>query len=92
MAELHELPDDISRTQIYDRVVRDLLGLPLNGTGVLNEQRADELLPLLAEVAFTFFQDNAGRKPMTTKRILDLIAASPQRPAPLGLTSDRAAN
>jgi len=40
-------------------------------------------LPLLAEIAFTFFQDSAGRRPMPSGRLLGIIEKSEKRPVPL---------
>jgi len=88
VAERHDLADDITRTQLYDRIVLDLLGLPPNGKGEVDDRRANELLPLITEVAFASFQENAGRNPMPSKHLLAVMATSPRRPVPLGLKAD----
>jgi antitoxin component of RelBE/YafQ-DinJ toxin-antitoxin module len=83
VAERHELSEDIARTQIYDRVTRDLLGLPLDGTGDVDDQRAIEWLPLMREIAFTYFRETAGRHPVSTERLLRVMENSNKRPLPL---------
>ncbi len=83
VAERHDLSPDITRTELYDHVLHDLLGLPLGGTGDVDEQRAEEWLPLLTQVAFTFFQDSAGRRPIPSGRLLKMTARSGLRPVPL---------
>jgi len=88
VAERYDQAEDITRTQLYDRIVLDLLGLPPNGKGEVDDLRANELLPLITEVAFASFQENAGRDPMPSKHLLAVMAASPRRPAPLGLKAN----
>lgn len=84
VVERHEVPDDITRTQLYDRMVLDVLGLPPNGAGKVDEERARRWLPVLSDVAFTWFCDyNAGRRPIPSDQLIRLIAEHQQRPVPL---------
>ena len=69
VAERHELSDELTRTQLYDRMLRDVLGLPLEGAGVVDERRAGQWLPVLAEVAWRWFNDCAGRRPIARRSI-----------------------
>ncbi len=82
--ERHEVSDDITRTQLYDRMLLDILGLPPDGAGVVDEERAKRWLPVLADIAFVWFRDyDTGRRPIPYERLISLIADHPQRPLPL---------
>ncbi len=84
VVERHDVPDDITRTQLYDRMILDVLGLPPNGAGGVDEERAKRWLPVLPDIAFTWFRDyNAGRRPIPSDQLIDLIAEHQQRPVPL---------
>jgi hypothetical protein len=61
--ERHEIPDDPTRTQIYDRLVRDLLGLRSQAGAPVDEGRASDLLPLMAEIGLNWFEQT--RRPPT---------------------------
>ena len=89
VVEWHELPDDITRTQLYGRVIRDVLGLSRGGTDPVNEQRAVEWLPLLGELALAWFRESGGRRPMSSKSLLTRIEKSKKRPALLGQTAEQ---
>lgn len=69
-----ELDGELTRARLYNRVVRDLVGLPKDQAGKVDEKRATALLPLLENLAFYFFQIDAGRSPMRYADILRLIA------------------
>ena len=88
VAQRGELQAEMTRAEIYDRVIRDLLGLPLIRTGDVDAHDVDELravewLPLVSEMAFTFFKDSAGGRPMPSGRLLGIIKRSEDRPVPL---------
>ncbi|MBN1675668.1 MAG: HEAT repeat domain-containing protein [Kiritimatiellae bacterium] len=82
--ERRDLAHDLTRSQLYDLVLRDLLGLVPPGRTIL-ESRAADWLPLLSDIAFTWFRESAGRAPMPYERLLNLIEQHPRRPPLLGL-------
>jgi HEAT repeat protein len=86
MFERHSVPQEATRTQLYDRVVRDTLGLAPEGVGSVNELRGSEWMPLLSEVALEIFREQSGRGAIRGQRLLELLAGSDLRPALEGLT------
>lgn len=73
----------ITRTELYDRMAGYLLGVPASGIGSPDEQRVQELSPLFADLSLAVFLENEGKAPFCRKRLLEIIAESPNRPVPL---------
>jgi len=89
VGEHNTLPPEVTRTELYDLVVRDLLGLRRGG-GAPDLGRADALLPLMSEIALAWFQENKARYPITRRRLTDWIVGFRNiRPLPVSPDSGR---
>ena len=69
------LTKGVTRSQLYEQGLHHLLGQPPDGAGPFDSQRAAEWWWLLAEVAYTFF-DQAPGAPLGTARLLRCLANS----------------
>ncbi|GIU73097.1 MAG: hypothetical protein KatS3mg004_0184 [Bryobacteraceae bacterium] len=83
VAERHSVTAEMSRSQLYDRIVRDLLAVDRQGTQDLS--RAEALLPLVREIAWQWFEQSQGRRALTHERLRGWITKSDHRPLPKGL-------
>jgi len=77
--ERHKVSIYMTRTEIYDSVVRDLLGMA-KGVYTVDGRRATELLPLVSEVALAIFEESAGKRAIPHGHLIDLVKSSSQRP------------
>jgi hypothetical protein len=77
LADQDLLSADLTRTQVYDRVLEELLRSPDDPS------RAEDLRELLAEVVLYLLIEGRMAQPISHRELVALIGASTRRPRPL---------
>jgi hypothetical protein len=57
------VPDEITRSDLYKSILRDLLGLAADNHSAIDKQRAEEWLPLLTDLMWDSFLSDSGCLP-----------------------------
>jgi len=83
IAEEDRIPDDVTRTEIYDRVVSRLLGTD-PASGQYDERRATDWLAHLPKVALALFtESNGGRDQIRDACLVTLVARDREHRPPV---------
>ena len=69
----------LNRTEIYEKVLQDLLGRDPDDPGSANHIRAEILWPLVTEIAFAFFLEHPGNPEIPSGWLIPLISDSKYR-------------
>jgi HEAT repeat protein len=80
LAEDREITPDLSRSQLSEWMVRDLLSLDRNGSLDPVRLRGSQLLPLVREIGWRWFEANQGKKALPHDQLRDWIENSNRRP------------
>jgi len=91
LAEDREITPDLSRSQLYEWMVRDLLSLDRNGSLDPVRRRGAQLLPLVREIGWRWFEANQGKKALPHDQLRDWIENSNRRPPVKGPAHDLSA-
>lgn len=76
LCECHDLSPEITRSEIYELITVDMLGLPPGGVGMIDRTRGHQLKPLVAWVAWEWFRRNKGNEALPAKPLLQLLSSS----------------
>jgi hypothetical protein len=90
LAEDREITPDVSRSQLYEWMVRDLLSLDRQGNR--DPVRAGELFSLVREIGWRWFEANQGKKALPQGQLREWVWESCQRPLPHGVPAAQAVN
>jgi HEAT repeat protein len=88
LAEGHPITPDLSRSQLYEWMVRDLLSLDRKGNR--DPVRSDELLPLVREIGWRWFEATQGKKALPQGQLREWVWESCHRPLPRGVPAAQA--
>ncbi len=87
-AERHGLPNEITQTELYAGVLRDILGLDIDTRSTIDHQRAEAWLPLVTNIVWhSVWEGDEQLGPIGTGELLAVFARSDDRPTPLGVTA-----
>jgi HEAT repeat protein len=91
LAEGHPITPDLSRSQLYEWMVRDLLSLDRNGSLDPVRRRGSQLLPLVREIGWRWFEATQGKKALPHEQLRKWIQKSNRRPPVEGPARDLSA-
>jgi HEAT repeat protein len=92
LAEDREITPDVSRSQLYEWMVRDLLSLDRHGSLDRAGLRGAQLLPLVREIGWRWFEANQGKKALPQGQLREWVWESCHRPLPRGVPAAQAVN
>ena len=84
-----KVTEDITRSELYDRLLVDLLGRRPMETEVIDEGRAAEWLPVLSDVAIRHFENSPQSSEFEISELLQLLATSDKRPPVREMDADK---
>ena len=91
LGEEHQLTPDFSRSQLYEWMVQDLLSLDRDGSLDRVRLRAAQLLPLVREIGWRWFNDSQGKRALSHGELRNWIENSDRRPLVKGDRRDLSA-
>lgn len=77
--ERHGVRDELTRSELYDGVFHDILGLAADKRSAIDYQRAEAWLPLLVDLMWKSMWTDGG-KPMATEELITFIERSDKSP------------
>ena len=78
-AERHGVRDEITRSELYDGVLHDILGLAADKRSAIDYQRAEAWLPFLVDLMWNSMWTDGG-KPMAIGELIRFIESSDKSP------------
>ena len=76
VARRHELTDDTTRSEVYELLLQDLLGLPASGLGKPNKSRANAWLVPLQRLADARVRTGAWLDPIPVDDLQEFVAST----------------